>query len=45
MTNQVNPDDTYDLDLCRDPELVSRCYKDSDFKDFVCDDCDCKDFS
>jgi hypothetical protein len=38
-----NPDDDYDDTV--DPEQVSKCYKDSDFMGFRCDDCDCKDFS
>ena len=45
MTNQANPDDAYDPELDRDPEQVSKCYKEPDFMGFKCDDCDCKDFS
>lgn len=45
MTNQANPDDAYDPELDRDPEQVSKCYKEADIIGSRCDDCNCKEYS
>lgn len=33
------------ISLTDDPEHVSKCYKDPNFKGFKCDDCDCKEWN
>jgi hypothetical protein len=42
----INPDDANSsLDEFVELHKKSKCYKDDNFEDFVCDDCDCKDWN